>query len=51
MSAPTPPAGTTPSPDGGKPTPLSEPMGGKPTPLDPKPTTGGKPTPLDDPKK
>jgi hypothetical protein len=50
MSAPTPPSGSTPSPDGGKPTPLSEPMGGKPTPLDPKPT-GGKPTPLDDPKK
>jgi hypothetical protein len=50
MSAPTPPAGSNPKPDGGKPTPLDEPMGGKPTPLDPKPT-GGKPTPLDDPKK
>jgi hypothetical protein len=50
MSAPKPPAGSHPNPDGGKPTPLTEPQGGKPTPLDPKPT-GGKPTPLDDPKK
>lgn len=49
MSAPTPPAGNHPKPDGGKPTPLTEPQGGKPTPLEPKPT-GGKPTPLDEPK-